>query len=37
MKLQVVKRFGGQMSEKLTEKEIKELRAKKQAIKEKKH
>jgi hypothetical protein len=34
MKLQVVKRFGGQMSEKLTEKEIKELRAKKQAIKE---
>ena len=34
MKLQVVKRFGGQMSEKLTEKEIEELRAKKQAIKE---
>jgi len=34
MKLQVAKRFGGQMSEKLTEKEIEELRAKKQAIKE---
>lgn len=30
----MVKRFGGQMSEKLTKKEIEELRDKKQAIKE---